>query len=799
MAGLTDDQLKAITDTEMRQAVGYWGGKLEDMRRKNEYYFLGLAKGDLSPPEIEGRSRVVDTTVRNTVLGMMAPLVKTFCGSENVVEFGPTTAGDDDKAQEATDYLYYLLMKKNPGYTIISTWIQDALTQKNGIIKVWWDDSLIETREQYNGQTPVDLALILDDPEIEPIEKTEYEDPEAAKQKAQLLQQMEAQLQQLQAVAAQQPGQPATPDGPQGLGQPAQLSPAEQQLQQAQQQYEQFKAQPPAMLYDITVKRKKSGGRLRIENVPPEEFLISRRAKTIADTPFCGHRVSRTISDLKSMGYKNVEQITTDDDHGSVLNAEAIERASYDDADPYSAIEQNSFDPSQRRVWLTECYLKADVDGDGIAEWRKVVRAGNQILDNEECDGPPFVSICPLPLPHRFFGLCPADLAMEAQRIQTSLLRAQLDNVYLQVNGRYFAVEGKVNLDDLLTSRPGGVVRVKDPGAVGRLDQGVADSGNAMQMLEWFENYAEESTGWTRQSQGGNGLQLNQTATQSNIITNRADSRVEIISRTFAETGFTDLFKLMLKLVCQHQNRAEMMKLGDKWVEIDPREWTNQFDLTINVGLGTGNKDQLVQHLMALQQVQAHGMQIGIATPENIYHSATKLSNALGFKNANLFFTDPTAPPDPNSPPPPPKPDPEMVKIQAQAQATQQQIQLKAQLDQQAEQARQQFEAAKIQLQQQADQQKAHLDLLVAQAQQRYQGEQAAQENELEARRELLKQQHEAMLKEMELAYKRWSDELKAATAIAQAQIAAKASVLPSMLDAENSADQAVEGATHEA
>ncbi|HEY8026265.1 MAG TPA: hypothetical protein VIF60_16995, partial [Burkholderiaceae bacterium] len=776
MPGLTDDQLKAITDAEMRQSVGYWGGKLEEMRRKNEYYFLGLAKGDLAPPEIEGRSTVVDTTVRNTVLGMMAPLVKTFCGSENVVEFQPTAEGDVAKAQQATDYLNYLLHKKNAGYSIIATWIQDALVQKNGIVKVWWDNSIVETREQYNGQTAVDLAILLDDEEIEPIEKKEYPDPEAARQKEQMLQQMAGQLQQLEQAAIQQPGQPPMPDTPgtpQGQGQPAQPSPAEQQFQQALQHYQQFQAQPPVMLYDITVKRRKSGGRLRIENVPPEEFLISRKAKNIVDAPFCGHRVSRTISDLKAMGYRNVDAISSDDSNAA-LNAESIERIGFDDADPYTHGEESSLDPSQRRVWLTECYLKADVDGDGIAEWRKVVRAGDQILDNEECDGPPFVALCPIPLPHRFFGLCPADLALEPQRIQTSLLRAQLDNVYLQVNGRYFAVENQVNLDDLLTSRPGGVVRVKSPGAVGRLDQGVADTGGAMALLQWFENFTEEATGWTRQSQGGNGLQLNQTATQSNIVTNRADSRVEIISRQFAETGFTDLFKLMLKLVCQNQSQADVMKLGDRWVNVDPREWTNQFDLTINVGLGTGNKDQLVQHLMMLSQFQGHCLQLGVAVPENVYQLAAKLTNALGFKNAKLFFTDPSAPPDPNAPPPAPKPDPEIAKMQAQMQATQQQLQQKAQLDQQTEQMRQQFESAKLQLQMKSDEQKAQFDMMIAQKQQELQAARSQQQNELEARRELLKQQQEKELKAMQLEFDKWKTQYLGSVSIAVAEIGAK-------------------------
>src|SRR5574340_229687 len=141
-----------------------------------------------------------------------------------------------------------------------------------------------------------------------------------------------------------------------------------------------------------------------------------------------------------------------------------------------------------------------------------------------------------------------ADLALEGQRINTALLRGVLDNTYLQINGRYFAVDGQVNLDDLLTSRPGGVVRVKQPGAAGRLDQGAGDSQLGMGMLEYMRGFKEESTGWSRNAAGNDpgALSTPVTATQATIVTNRADMRLDLIARNFAE-GFRDLFRLMLK------------------------------------------------------------------------------------------------------------------------------------------------------------------------------------------------------------------------------------------------------------
>lgn len=655
MAGLTDDQLKTLTDAEMRQSVGYWGGKLAEMRRKAEYYFLGLAKGDLTPPEIEGRSTVVDTTVRNTILWMLPSLVKTFCAGDNVVEFTPTTQEGEDKAKLATDYINYVFYKQNPGFQIVHSWFHDALLQKVGVLKVWWDNRVEETREEYTGQTDAQLAMLLDDQEVEPIEHKAYPDGESEQQKAQAIQALEQQLSMAQ-QAAQQQGNASALQG----------------SIQLQAQIDNIKQQPAAMLHDVTLKRTKKAGRVCVENVPPEEFLISRKAKKVTDG-FSGHRLLRTISDLKAMGYKNVDNLSSDE-NVNALNMERIERVGFDDEQPYLT-DETTLDPSMRKVWITECYMRADVDGDGIAEWRKIVRSGNQILENVECDGPPFVTICPIPLPHRFFGMSLADLGMEPQRIKTSLLRAQLDNLYLQVNGRYFAVENQVNLDDLLTSRPGGVVRVKQPGMVGRLDQAVADTRDAMGMMEWFESFTENSTGWTRYSQGMNGDSLNKTATGVNIITNKADMRQELIARVFAETGFTDLFRLILKLVCQYQDKQTMIRLGDKWVPVDPREWRNQFDLTINVGLGTGNKDQQVQHLIMLQQQQLQGLQVGTATPKNIYNASSKLGELLGFKNAGQqFFTDPA---NESAPKPPQQPNPEVIKAQQADQAHQREMQFK--------------------------------------------------------------------------------------------------------------------------
>lgn len=772
---LDDDQLKALVGRELRASVAYDGGKLADQRRKSMQYFLGEAVGDLAPPEVDGRSKAVSTDVRNTILSMMPQLVAKFVGGEDAVEFEPSKQGDEQKAQDATHYVNYLFLKQNDGYEIASTWIFDCLLQKNGIVKAWWDTRDEEKREEYRALTEVELAQILEDDEVEPIEQKTYPDEEDAKDREEAVQHLTQQLQ--QAMQAAQQGNKQ----------------AMQAVQQMQQQLAQIQSQPPAMLYDVAFKRTNKDGRLMVENVPPEEFKISRKAKSIKTASFCAHVVPRTISELRSMGYPGsvIDQIGTGDDTNSAMNMERIERLSVDDEMAYIS-DNEAGDDSQRIVWVSECYIRCDRDGDGIAELRKVVVAGNQLLDDEEVDCAPFISACAVPLPHKFYGLSVADLGMQSQKTKTEILRAQLDNIYLEVNGRYFAVDGQVNLDDLLTSRPGGVVRIKNPGAVGRLDQGKANLQESSAMMEWQEQNLEQSTGWTRYSQGNDSKALNQTATGVQIITDKGDMRVDLIARNIA-SGFRELMLMILKLASQHQKKKAAINVNGEWIDVDPREWRNQFDMTVNVGLGIGSKDAQIQKLFALGEKQAQAMAIGVASPQNVYNLWSDVTKLTGNKSPDRYWNDPV------KQPPPPKPNPEQEKIQGQmqleqfkAQAASQSQQMKLQADAQSKQAEiqanAQLEAVKANYQVQADEANRQHEAQLEQLKMSMQAEVDRARDQSQAAQTTLKMQQDAQLAQLQAQFDsekhsreqdmKWQiEQLKSATAIEIANIGAAVKV----------------------
>ncbi len=621
MAMMTDSELKAVLAAEIAGSLAHLGGELSEQRRKALRYYLGEPFGN----EQEGRSKVMSTDVADVIEWILPSLLKIFTAGDDVVRFEPTGPEDEDVAKQATEYVNWIFTRDNPGFVILYTLFKDSLLQKNGIAKLWWEEGESAARESYVRKSFEEMQMILADPDVEPIAHSEYQDAGVV-------------------------------IGPNGLPTEAAVT-----------------------YHDLVVKRRRKSGAVRIMSVPPEEFLISRRARSIEDAPFVGHRLRKTVSELVEMGYARdiVDRLPgAEDDDPTGERRERFDLE--DDSDRATADGPNR---AMREVWLTECYIRCDWDGDGIAERRKVTVAGSgqEILDNEPWDGPlPFVSLTPIIMPHRFFGLSVADLVMDLQLIKSTILRQILDNLYLSNNGRHVISE-QVNLDDMMTARPGGIVRLKNGALPGQghivpLDTPLV-AAQAFPILEYLDGVRENRTGVTRYMQGIDADSLNKTATGINQIMTAAQQRVELIARVFAETGIKDLFRKILELVGRHQSAPRIIRLRNRWVPMDPRQWTTQMDVSITVGLGTGNKDQMLMHLRNLLeiQVQAIRMQGGVDGPlvrlENVYNTLAKLVENAGLKSADAYFTDPAQrPPAPPAPPPALQPDPAMMAVQQQAQ-----------------------------------------------------------------------------------------------------------------------------------
>lgn len=608
---MDDNRLKSIIQAEIHSATGSLlgsdgGGDLADRRRQSMEYYLSEPFGN----EIDGRSQVIDSVVHDVIESALPDLLELFTASDEIVRFEGQEPEDEEGAKQATDYINYIFAKDNEGFRILHWWFKDALLQKNGIVKVFWEETDAKKRETFTGLSEDEVALILDAKGVEAIEHDI--DPETG-------------------------------------------------------------------AHNLTVLREYKKGRVRIMNLPPEEFLIARRAVTMERAPFIAHRVRKSISELIEEGYdpEVLDRIPSYDE--AEYNEERLARFEADDEWP---IDANGLDPAMRHIWVYECFITVDYDGDGVAERRKITVAGPgyDLLDNEAIDDQPFVDITPIPMPHKFFGMSMADETMDLQLIKSTILRQLMDQMY-GANNQRVAINDRVKLDDLLTKRPEGVVRVKGEQPIGDAIS-VLQNGEigqfAYPLLEYMDTLRESRTGVTRYGQGMDANSLNKTATGINIITQQGQKRLQMIGRIFAETGVKVLMKKILHLVVNHQDKARTIRLRNEWVPMDPRSWNTEMDVTIDVGLGFGTQESkmfAMTQLMAIQEkivALQGGPQGPLVTHKEIFNGVAKFLEAMQEKNIEKFVQDPEQiPPEEMQQMTQRPPDPKMIEAQMKAQEAQ--------------------------------------------------------------------------------------------------------------------------------
>lgn len=607
---MNEPKLKALLDAEIEASIGYVQSETTDQRQEALDFYLRQPYGN----EVEGRSQIVTGEVAEVVDAALPQLLRIFTAGDDVVNFEPVAPGDEPLAKQATDYCNWIFYRDNPGFQILHNWFKDALISKVGIVKACYDYVTDTTVETYQNLTGEELALLLADESIEVVS-----------QDATMVEQTDP------------------------MGNVIQME-----------------------SYDVAVRKKRVTGRVQIENVPPEEFLISKRARTIEDSPFVAHRKLVSRSDLVAMGYDAtvVANLATYDSLS--FTPERTARFSQGEQ-PHEA---QSYDSVMQEVEVLECYVRADVNDDGIAELLRVVYASNEVLDAQEYDHVPFHALCPIPIPHKFYGQSLAERAMDIQLQKSTITRQMLDNLYLTNNARVGAVEGQVNLDDLLSSTPGGVVRMKNPNAVVPLTVAPV-AQQAFPMLEYLDTVQTKRTGVSEAMGLDPNILQNVTATAIASFQNASGAKLELIARIFAETGVKSLFKGILQLVCKYQDKPRIIRLRDQYVPMDARMWSNQYDVQISVGLGTGSRqEQLAMLSMILDKQERILAQQGPANPlvsmGQYRETLGRLIEAAGFKDSAAFFKPITPQQDQmlsNPPPQQPQPDPQLQMMMAQAQA----------------------------------------------------------------------------------------------------------------------------------
>jgi hypothetical protein len=581
-----DDELQGIVGKEIEDAIDYSDNWVSPYRATATEYYRGDPFGD----EEEGRSQVVSMDVRDTVQAIMPSLMRIFHSTDRTVEYAPQGPEDVAAAKQATEYANYIINRDNNGFLHTHAAFKDALIRKVGVLKCYWDDQTKFETHDLTGLDDNALAALMSDPAAE-----------------------------IDIVASEPFGEPS-------------FDPMTGEML------------PAPMMHAVRVTYTHPDGRVKLEAVPPEEFLISREAKSLEDADYVAHRRILTVSELVAMGYDYDEVVKMSSAHEDM--ATNIERTTRNRALNNEMNERH--DPAMKKVLYVENYIKVDYDQDGIAELRKICTAGdgNKILMNEPCAIVPFATFCPDPEAHDFYGMSTADAVMDIQRIKSSIMRNTLDSLAMSIHPRVAIVEGMVNIEDVMNNEVGAIIRQRAAGQVQPMSMPFVGQ-QAFPVLQYMDEIKEARTGISKASAGLDaGALQSSTASAVQATVSAAQQHIELIARIFAETGMKQLYKIVLHLITTHQDRPRMVRLSNEFVPIDPRVWNADMDVSINVALGRGTDTERMMMLRQIAEMQKEAM--STMGPINPLTDMAKLSNTLkamtelaGFKDVSQFWSDP--------------------------------------------------------------------------------------------------------------------------------------------------------------
>lgn len=644
MAAMDTAQIAAQVSQLVKDCENYRDELSVDRIKAMEYYD-GTMK---DVPADANRSKVVSRDVRSAIKKVLPSVIRTILGNDKVVEYQPVNEGDEAAAEQATDYVNFVVFPESDGYDAVQDAAHDALKLRNGIIRWWYDKKRKVQVSKHTGLEEQALVQLVADDDVEVLEQEQYEE------------------------------QIDTPQGPQ-----------------------------PVTLYNVKIRRVSEYGCTKLAAVPLEEFLIHPDAISIDDSPITGMKTRLRRSDLVEMGYDR-EKVDSFPASGSDIEEEEEEftrrRDAFDGND--------SIVKALQEVDYYELYVKIDADDDGIAELRRMVFAGGlaeiNLLEDEEWDEVPFADLIVERRPHQREGNSVTDDMAEIQRVKTVLMRQTLDNLYWQNNQQPIVQEGTIaNPEAVLNPKFGQPIRVNQGidvrGAIGyNTVPFVAEQ--SFGMLSYLDQEATDRTGISDASSGmaPDALQ-NMTAKASAMIEAAGVGQTELMVRTFAQ-GLRRVFQGLLRLVIKHQDKPRTVRLRNQWVTFDPRQWNADMDVTVNTGLGAGTRerDMMMMQVVGQQQeklLAAYGpVNNPYVSAENIWNSVSRGVEAAGLRTPDLYFTKPTPEQiDQLQKAQANKPDPEMEKVKIKAQADQQKAQLDAQLQREKMQQEAQLETQRIQ------------------------------------------------------------------------------------------------------
>jgi hypothetical protein len=587
MAQMTERELLSILSNAQQDAAIYNG---EFMALNEKFYkgYMGEPYGD----EVEGQSSVVSTDIADVVEADMPSLARIFMGSGDIVKFVAQTDNPTEiaEAEEKTKYVNWVVRNQPESFKVQHDWLKDAEIQKNGVVKYFVDDCSEVEEVEYNGVNSEELAGITESLQGAEVDKVKVEIAE-----------------------------------------------------QTENEFEQT--------FDIKFRVTRNSQKIRVINIPPESFLISKNASCLEDAELVGDRVRKTRGELLSEGFSRdlINQLPSIGENEERNNSN-IRSIRFQDVGGTTEDDDVSGWASES-VEISDLYVKVDFDGDGIAERRHVLFSGNHVLVNENFNHVPYASLSAILMPHKAIGRSRAEIVYETQRKKTALERGMLNNIYM-VNNPRNVVHPDVDLDDMLNVRINGIVRMEDDTQV--LPQNAVFplvvpyiGDKTLQVMQYVDQSRAQSTGALLANQGLDADTIaKETATRFSGVEKAGQAKIELIARNYAETGYRKLFEGIAWLASRYQNTKTEIRVLGKQLTVNPAGWKYNHHVETSVGLGAGNNESLIESLQGIYAIQQQEMQLGSPLVDNKdkYNTLKRIIDGLGMPNVNEFFNDPEEP-----------------------------------------------------------------------------------------------------------------------------------------------------------
>lgn len=602
---VSDEELINTIEAGIANSVGDFlnSSDMARERQKATMEYGMLAEGHLSP---QGVSQIVSSDTVEAVEGFTAIIAELMFNNNKLARFIP--AGNSPKdyhnAKVASDIVNYAVFKQNRGWEILNTWTKSALLWKNSVIR--WDfvEDFQYNYEEFDKISQDNLDVILAEPDVEIVGQLKYD----------------------------------------------------QELQTD----EEGQAFMGVVYTDVRLKRKVNKTRVRLSNVPPECFRITRDAHTIDDAAFVGIQTDLSRSDIRRYWPDIADDIPWDEigDGSAAWNTRYTEeqaaRKRLTGQEYWMGGHSKELFPAEANQMITtiECWINIDRDGDGLAELKHIIVAGNHILLEEDTDCIPLASLCPFEVPHEYFGLSVADMIRPSTLASTAILRGFVENVYLTNYSPKLADPNVVDFSALQNMKPKQIIATNGnpTGAVAALTPDTISTGT-VPLLEVLQLHKEQSTGLSKAAQGLNDtlyVSGNSEEKMSRAMS-AAQVRIQYMARRFMETGFKRLAEGVYKMLREKFRNQELSYTdqNDFTKSIDPSTLPLDMVMYIDADVGENSNTNIIkkmqiigtQLLPALQQAGAGGA----VSPDAAVKIACKTLEAMDLDPLDYLidYTDP--------------------------------------------------------------------------------------------------------------------------------------------------------------